>query len=384
VRACLAALVLVLGCGRQDLDLLQRVEQGDRCEAFVTEAECDENAALGCSFQPNDVGCPSADTACAPGLCRGGHPFVRTAERGFFLNGAPFRFVGVSSWALLPGMTCTVRPVEQRDAWITQAYDALVASRTKVARLYAFQSATGPTGDDFAFFDSSVRAARRAGVRLLFILDHAGGECTQGSRRDEAWFAGGYRSPDGEYVHSYRDYVVELARRYRDEPTVLGYTLLHSLGGAEPATLSKFVSEVGELLHGVAPYQLVSLDLYGDPTPSWVELQQLPVVNFVDIDDYDAEPEAPLRAELLEALARIDKPAVVGEGAFSIDSADVNALSRRASRVRGRMAEWKSAGFAGALLWAYEPGWSNASEEFDARADDPLLQPQGVVAEAPW
>lgn len=388
MKARLAALaLLLLGCGREDLDLLVQVEGGDRCLAFETEAECDENASSGCSFQPNEVGCLSTDPSCRPGACRGGDPFVRRVERSFFLNGAPFRFVGVSSWALLPANDCSAVRVEERETWITQAYDDLVSSRTKVARIYAFQNAAGPTGEDFTLFDSSVRAARRAGVRLVLTLDHARGECTKppGASRNEAWYAGGFRSPDGEYVRSYRDYVELLARRYRDEPTVLGYTLLHSLGGADAQTLSTFVTEVGQLLHGVAPNQLVSLDLYGEPTASYVELQQLPVVDFVDIDDYDfAEPEEPLRPELFEALSPIDKPIVVGEGAFLVDTVTAEAMERRASRAQGRMAQWKSAGLAGALLWAYQPGWSGVSEEFDARAEDPLLQPNGVVAQAPW
>lgn len=386
MRRGVAALSLVLaGCGREDLGLLERVHEADRCLAFSTEAECDDNVALGCSFQPNPQGCSSTDASCRPGQCRGGDPFVRRVERSFFLNGAPFRFVGVSSWALLPATSCSAVKPEQREAWLTRAYDDLVASNSKVARFYAFQSAAGPSGDDFSLLDQVVRIARRAGVRLLLTVEHSGGECTQGLRRDEAWYAGGFRSPDGDYPLSYVEYAKALASHFRDEPTVLGYTLLQSLGGAEPQTLGAFVTEMGQLVHGVAPNQLVSLDLYWDATPSFVELQQLPVVDFVDIDDYDfAEPEEPLRADLLEMLAQIDKPAVVGEGAFRVNDMSTEAYEKRATRARGRVAEWKSAGLDGALFWAYQPGWSSASEEFDARPEDPLLQPGGVLASAPW
>ncbi|RYZ08471.1 MAG: hypothetical protein EOO73_08475 [Myxococcales bacterium] len=386
MRAGVAAVSLsLLGCGREDLELLERVQRADPCLALVSEAECDGSAARGCSFQPNERGCLSTDASCQPGQCRGGDPFVRRVERSFFLNGAPFRFVGVSSWALLPATSCSMIKPEQREAWITQAYDGLVASDSKVARFYAFQSAAGPSGEDFTLLDSAIRAARRAGVRVLLTLDHAGGECTQGVRRDDAWYAGGFRSPDGEYPRSYRDYVEAVARRYRDEPTVLGYTMLQSLGGVESQTLSAFVTEIGQLLHGVAPNQLVSLDAFWDATPAYVELQRLPVVDFVDIDDYDfSEPEEPLRADLLEALAQVDKPAVVGEGAFRVSESSAEALENRAARARGRMAEWNSVGLNGALFWAYQPGWSGASEEFDARAEDPLLQPAGVLASAPW
>ncbi len=384
-----AALGLV-GCGRQDLDLLLRVEQADPCLMFTTESDCDDNVLLGCSFQPNEVGCLSADTSCHPGLCRGGDPYVRRVERSFFLNGEPFRFAGVSSWALLPGTSCSGVAPDEREAWIQSAYDALVPANVKVARFYAFQGAAGPDGRDFTLLDASVRAARRAGVRLQLLVDHGNGECSEGGPREAAWYAGGFRSPDGAYARSYLEYAEALARHYRDEPTVLGYTLLQSLGSADTTQLSGFVSEVGQLLHGVAPNQLLSLDLVWGPLSeddgaAYVELQQLPVVDFVDIDDYDfAEPAEPLPAGLLTALSRIAKPSVVGEGAFRVADTSAEALELRAARARGRMAEWKSAGLGGALFWAYQPGWSGVSEEFDARPADPLLQPGGVLAAAPW
>lgn len=387
--SCLLALAL-LGCGREDLDLLVRVERDDPCLAFTSEAECADNVGLGCSFQPNETGCLSTDPGCAPGLCRGSDPFVRRVERSFFLNGQPFRFAGVSSWALLPAATCAVVSPEQREAWIQQTYDGLVPGRAKVARFFAFQDAAGPNGDDFSALDMTVRAARRAGVRLQLVLEHADGDCSQGAHRDDAWYSGGFRNPYGTYVRSYRDYAEAVARRYRKEPTVLGYTLLQGMAGADPQLMSSFVTEMGQLLHGVAPNQLISLDLAwtgpgDDGGASYVALQQLPVVDLVDLDDYDfSEPPAPLSPELLAVLAQIDKPAVIGEGAFRLDSADAPAFERRAAKARERMAQWKAWGLSGALFWAYQPGWEAVSEEFDARPADPMLQPGGVLASAPW
>jgi hypothetical protein len=105
----------------------------------------------------------------------------------------------------------------------------------------------------------------------------------------------------------------------------------------------------------------------------------------VDVDDYAFAPTLePLDPLLLEMLAKIDRPAIVGEGAFQLDSAAEPALADRADRARQRISQWHDWGFAGALLWAYQPGWSAPSEEFDARPGDPLLQPGGVVSNAPW
>jgi hypothetical protein len=392
-RGALVALALgLLGCGRQELDLLVNEQQDDDpCLSFESESECDAHVTQGCSFQPNAQGCLSTDASCRPGMCRGGDPFVRRVERSFFLNGDPFRFVGVASWALLEATQCTAAKPEDREAWMQGAYDDLVPSRSKVARLFAFQSSAGPTGIDFALFDSSVRYARRAGIRLMFILDHAQGSCSVGGERATGWYASGYQNPDGNYALSYRDFAQALAQRYRDEPTVLGYVLVQALGGgSDGSTLPGFVSDMGQLLHGVAPNQLVSLDLPwngggGDDGASYRALQELPGVDLVDIDDYAFAPTLePIDPALLETLGKIDKPAVVGEGAFQLDSDAPAALAERAERARQRIVQWHDWGFSGALLWAYQPGWGAASEEFDARPEDPLLQPGGVVANAPW
>jgi mannan endo-1,4-beta-mannosidase len=381
--------LLLLGCGPADLDLLASVQQRDPCLGFTSERDCDANLALGCWYQPNEVGCRSTDASCQPGACRSGDPFVRRVERSFFLNGVPFRFAGVSSWALLPATSCSGVKVDERQAWLERAYDELVPGRTKVARFFAFQSAAGPSGKDFSLLDAAVRAARRAGVRLQLILEHASGGCSQGAERNDAWYTAGFRSPDGDYALSYQDYALAVAQHFRDEPTVLGYTLLQSLGvgSATPQSLQGFVSDMGERLHEVAPYQLVSLDLvWGRLSPEeYAGLQGLGVVDFVDIDDYDfADPSEPVSPELLAAIAPLPKPAVIAEGAFELEGDDRASLERRAARASGRMAEWKSAGLSGALFWAYQPGWTAVSEEFDARADDPMLQPGGVLDRAPW
>jgi hypothetical protein len=386
--AALVFALSALGCGRQDLDLLVSTQTEDPCLAFETEDACRANAAQGCSFQPNVEGCLSTDPNCRPGLCQGGDPYVRPVGRSFFLNGDPFRFAGVSGWGLLQGTQCTSSKPEEREAWMQQAYDGLVPSRTKVVRVFAFQSSAGPDGRDFTLFDASVRFARRAGVRLQFVLDHAQGNCSVGGQRENAWYAGGYLGLDGNYTRSYREFAEALALRYRDEPTVLGYVLLQGLGGADPTTMTKFVNDMGQLLHGAARRQLMSLDLTwdgADAAANYRALQELSVVDLLDVDDYQFQDSlAPLDPVLLETLASIDKPAVVGEGAFLLDGNDTAALARRAQKARERLANWNQWGFAGALLWAYQPGWSAVSEEFDARPEDPLLQPGGVVTNAPW
>lgn len=383
------ALALVGGCGRHELDLLIDTERPDPCVSAATQEECSERAALGCSFQPNPVGCASTDPACAPGACRLGDPFVRAVEGKLLLNGEPFRPVGVGSWGILQVGQCASALPEERELAIERAFDGLIASRTSLVRAYAFQSMAGPSGTDFALLDAAVRASRRAGTRLMLMLEHGHGDCSDELVRDDEWYRTGYLVPGGGYALSYRDYARAVAERYRDEPTVLGYGLLQSLAADDPAALRAFVDDVGQLVHGVAPSQLVSLDLgYYSSGASldgpFVELQSLPVVDLVDVDDYQIEEWTPLDPALLTAVAAVGKPAIIGEGAFGIFGFEPEHFQARATRVEQRMLEWRDAGFDGALLWNYLPGWQDLSEEFDARPEDPLLQADGVLANAPW
>ena len=388
--SALAASLFVCSCARHDLDLLVPSREPDPCEAFSDAQACNSQTVLGCSFQPNESGCPSTSATCPVGTCRSGDPFVRRVQQHFLLNGKRFRFVGVSSWGLLQPEPCATVKLADRQAWLQQAFDDLVPTGAKVARFFAFQSSAGATGADFSLFDTAVAAARRAGVRLIFVLEHGDAGCSQGQPRDTAWFTSGYQRLDGSYARSYREFAGAVAERYRDEPTVLGYVPLQGLGSADPAATTNFVNDVGQLLHTLAPNQLLSIDLSwsltkADAGNSYRQIQGLPSVDFVDVDDYSLTADAePLDPELLNALHQIDKPAVIGEGAFKLQGRGQSAFDARAELARQRMLTWQDAGFVGALLWAYLPGWSAVSEEFDARSEDPLLRPGGALQNAPF
>lgn len=377
---------LCAGCANERLDLLTRVGTSDACETFTDESACNAQTALRCRYQPNSDGCQQNDPNCAPGMCRSGDPFVRVRDRSFFLNGAPFRFVGVSSWAMLQPAPCAGVPAGQREAWVEDAYDGLVPARAKVARFLAPQSSAGPSGTDFKLLDAAVRGARRAGIRLQIILETSSIDCSSPVPRDSAWYNGGYREREATYALPYLEYALNVVTQYKDEPTVLGYVLMHGLGGADASALTNFVSDMAPRLHGIAPDQLLSLDLVwpgaGEEAATYRALQSLPAVDFMDVDDYTS-PQ-PLDPTLLDLLAEIDKPAVVGEGAFNLTDGSEADLRARADAAAQRMQEWKGWGFSGALLWAYDPGWTAPSEEFDARRTDPLLQAGGVLDHAPF
>lgn len=395
--ACWFAVLVggALGCGRLDLDLLVRTSEPDACVERVDADSCAERTGVGCSWQPNDPGCSSRTPGCAPGACRKGDPFVRRVETKLLLNGQSFRFVGVGAWGLLQPGRCRSVEENEQEAWVEQAFDELVPAQATVARLFAFQNVLGAGGRDYTLIDRAVASARRAGIRLLLVLEHDQGDCSQGGARDEDWYRAGYLAPDGSYALAYREHVRALGERYRDEPSVLGYQLMQGLGGQDPSVLTSFISDVGQLLHGVAPSQLIALGLRWpesadtgtdpDAAARFLQLQRLPAVDFVDVYDYSyALGKPPLDPNLLAALESIGKPAIVGEGSFQIAGFAPEQFQARAALASQRMQLWYDAGLNGALLWAYQPDWEVLSEEFDARPEDPLLQPGGVLASSPW
>jgi len=394
-RAVVTALALSFecgGCAPTSLDVLEPT-----CSEFTTESACKDHLSLGCRFQPNPEGCRIDDPNCAPGICRSGDDaYVQPAVGGFSVGGKPFRFVGVSSWALLQPVGCASKIDDSVD-WARIAYDELVPAGVKVARVLAPQSTVGEKGTDYRLFDAALSGARRAGIRIQFVLGVHKGECNLGpeSEHDAAWYESGYRQNEPPiYALSYREFAANTATRYKDDPTVLGYTLLHGFGAAydiDSTILTNFASDMGQLLHGIAGKQLLSLGYtwHGNAAEDLAKyhaLQSLPVVDFIDVDDYifNPTPVPPLDPGLVAELKQIGKPAVIGEGAFVLHGLHMDDFNARANMARARMEEWKRGRFAGALFWAYDPGWKEQSEEFDARQEDPMLQAGGVIASAPW
>jgi hypothetical protein len=325
---------------------------------------------------------------------------VEVTDRTFSLSGKSFRFVGVSSWAMLQPGGCGSAMKgqdgwEERVEWVERIYENLIPAGVKVARVLAPQSTAGDGGTDYTLLDAALSGARRAGIRVQIVLGVHQGECNllPDSQHDAAWYKSGYRQNEPKYALSYREFAANTVTRYKDDPTVLGYALLHGFDASnnvDSTTLINFATDMGQLLHGIAGKQLLSLGYtwHGnapDDLAKYHALQNLPVTDFIDVDDYTTQSSLmPLDPALLEELAGINKPAVIGEGAFVLRGIDRDSFEARGEMARMRMEQWKRGGFSGALFWAYDPDWKELSEEFDDRPIDPMLRPNGVIASAPW
>jgi hypothetical protein len=301
----------------------------------------------------------------------------------------------VGAWGIARPQGCAW----QEEISVPEAFDALVQARVTVLRIYAFPDVAGPNQDDFERLDALVEEARRSGIRLLLLLDHGHNSCSGVPDRDDAWFGGGYQTPDPGLALALPAWAERVARRYRDEPAVLGYTPTHGLYGANAEELYAFAEHLSGILKSEAPDQLVTLEasagsdgttLSGDAPTPYERLHSLDTVDFVSVVDYsDRHPDVAAHVDAVPIVsAALGKPAVVTEAGFVLTETSLS-LTDRAARADKRIGQWYAGGFAGAVLWDFYPGWqppqgTDVTYSFDGRAAEPLMGPTGVLSRAPW
>jgi mannan endo-1,4-beta-mannosidase len=256
--------------------------------------------------------------------------------------------------------------------------------------VWAFQSFCGATGTDYSALDQVVRFARAAGVRLIFVLENMRDDCSKG-KRDDSWFRSGYREPYGGYALSFPDFAQGLVAHFRDEPSILAWEIMHEAGGGDSAAMLDFATQMTTVVRSTDRNHLIvfgsdngdSVATRIDGSPSaYSTLHGLDTVDMIDAQDFFAE-ESPM-TPAVEASCRVaqslHKPCFVGASAVSLSGTSTQAFSVRASQVSNKAQAALDAGFAGYLVYAFTPGWQNASFDFDARSNEPLAGGSGTLA----
>ncbi len=394
--------LLASGCGPQFADPVSKGPAADPCLAWATEAECVADAAHGCRVAPNLVGCLTTDSGCTAHSCRGGNPFVGAGGQTLQLHDEPFRFVGVNSWGIAWAPDgCQIRSFADQDAALTRVFDDLVNMRASIARIWAFQPYAGPSGTDYSRFDKVIEYARRANVRLIFVLENGRKDaCSKGDVRTDQWFATDYKAPYDDNALSYPDYVTGLVTHYAAEPAILAWELMHQAGATDFAALNAFVVDMSGRIRGIESKHLISIGLNGgdetaatsrtDGTPSsYQKLHEHGTVDLVDFHNFlslDSALQVSLPSEnSAESIAKsLDKPIFLGALAITVPDNSTTSLQKRANGMKLQIDSAFANGYAGVLLYDYYPYWSTTegTTSFDSRPTDPLGGPNGVLANA--
>ena len=340
--------------------------------------------------------------------------FVERAGRSFQVDGEPFRFVGFNLYdaAASDLYSCSPRTRltdDELDDAMTYMRDRAGAT---VLRFWAYQTYTAG-GTDFSGVDRVIRAARRAGLRVVPVLEDGPGHCSTGERDvarsavdGDTWYTQGYKRPYGDARLSYRDYVRVVAEHYRDEPTVLAWMMMNEAetdarNQGDRTALADFALDIAGVIRSADRRHLITLGTQGNGAPGtsgpdFTQIYGQAGLDFAEVHDWGrygsdtaampggtsdgglpdagsaecAARTAPIACSF-SAAAELDKPLVVGEA--GITATDAAGRSRRAGLLAAKIDAAFAAGAAGYLVWHLN---SAATDGYDIvpADDDPAVE----------
>jgi len=336
--------------------------------------------------------------------------FVTRSGSTLQVDGREFRFVGFNLYDAAASDIYSCEPrTRLDDAALDAAMTQVADAGGTVVRFWAYQTYTAG-GTDWSGVDRVIDAARDHGLRVLPALEDGPGNCSTGPPGErltdlpgESWYAEGYRQPLGRAALSYRDYVARITHHYRDEPTILGWSLMNEAETTARdadgrSVLVDFARDVSAVAHEADPHHLVTLGTQsngapGASGPDFTAVYSLPGLDFAEVHDWavwgsdteampGAEPDGSLpgpdqcqdlHADIacsFAAARALGKPLVVGEAGITARSQD--ARRTRAELLAPKIEAAFRAGASGYLLWQLN-GTNTDGYAFIVGSDDPTF-----------
>jgi mannan endo-1,4-beta-mannosidase len=322
--------------------------------------------------RPGAPGQPRATARFTPAPAVSAGQFVQRNGTQLVLNGQPFRFTGFNLLnANSDGSTCG--PAMNNGPALDQALSAWGPGQ-KVMRSWFFQSmATSDGKRDWSAFDHTLSVARAHGVRVIATLGNQWGICDDGQYKSADWYKAGYRTDKTGGIATYRDWVAEFAKRYRDDPTIM---ILQFMNEAETGTapnsscvwegttyLRAFVDDIGQLVRDLDPNHLRSLGTIGKGQcgaagDDYVTVHASPGIDICEFHDHDT-PTEPLPGDQWNGLptrlhqcGALNKPVFVGEVGLTPEAA--GSLKGRADAFKRKFTAGFKAGVVGEVAWAWQ------------------------------
>lgn len=310
------------------------------------------------------------------------------------LDGQPFRPIGLNIYNANSNGSC----------WYDMAHgstldDALnaIGPGKNVIRAWFFQSLATANGQrDWSAFDHTLSVARAHGFKVMATLANQWADCEPAAGyKSETWYTSGYKAVDPGGTVSYRDWVQEVAARYKNDPTVLAWQLVNEpeilpQKGGDCSTvpestavnvLSSFAADVSGAIKSVDPNHLISLGTIGNGQcgaqgGDYKTVMSTPTLDLCEFHDYTPSQLVPgdqfngMQVRINQCNA-VQKPLLVGE--LGVKPSDVgNTFTARANVIASKLCAQLTAGVAGELLWAWDKDGS-LLDNFDIGPSDPVL-----------
>jgi probable HAF family extracellular repeat protein len=320
--------------------------------------------------------------------------FVGRCGAKLTLTDQPYRPLGINIYNANSRSNCWYDMVNG-----TTLDDSLtsIGSGANVIRAWFFQDLATTNGQrDWTAFDHTLAVARAHDVKVIATLGNQWPDCEPlAGYKNTAWYSGGYKQPDPGGTVSYRDWVQEVATRYRDDPTILAWQLLNEpevlpaqggdCGTVPESTaynlLSSFAADVSAVIKRADPNHLVSLGTIGSgqcgaQSDDFTRLMEIPTLDLCEFHDYNQTDFVPgdqfngLRTRI-NACNALRKPLLVGELGI-IPNQVGGSLTDRANVIAGKLCAQLTAGIAGMLVWAWDKDGSTVNN-YDIGPGDPAL-----------
>jgi mannan endo-1,4-beta-mannosidase len=337
-------------------------------------------------------------------------------------NGKPWRFAGYN-------IPCQNVFQSYQDGSLSQYLSSIQQnSGGNVIRVWFFQSEGGP--GNWADFDGVISTFKALGLRAVVTLSNQFQTCDEPSpttsEKSLAWYQSGYRSPDGGYSMSFRDYATAVAAHYANEPTVAFWQLVNEAEAptisatgqvtcdeaAAASALRAFSDDMVSAIHSVDPNHLVNLGTQGSgqcgTAGSDYQYVYGGTLDLCEYHDYGqpgvSEPSS--LASDVAACRALGKPIFVGESGIPNDvqpdgsppattcSPDYPAcdpsqpditqdtLDQRAAFFQAKLQAADQAGIAGYLIWVKSPYYTDTTDGYAIANGDPteaVVQQYGLL-----
>lgn len=295
--------------------------------------------------------------------------------------------------------------------------DIKVNSKANVVRMWWFQSEMGTGSDPWAPFEQIVAVAKAHGIQIIATLTNEWNTCDEpnppNTQKTLAWYQGGYKTPEGGYALSFKDYATQMSAHFAGEPTIAFWQLVNE--AEAPAAdasgnltcdnskgmlaLRSFSDQMANALHRVDHHHLVNLGTSGtgqcgtsgSPAYRYVYGGAL---DLCEVHDYGA-PAVALSTGPNSISRRINDCHALGKAIFvgesgipsnvqpdgSSGTATVTSatLTQRASFFKAKIDAANSAGMVGYVIWYKSPFYTPFTEQYSIGEGDPT---EVVLADA--
>jgi mannan endo-1,4-beta-mannosidase len=362
------------------------------------------------SASPSPVPSPSPLPSPSPS----GSGFVGRNGTQFTLNGQPFRFVGFN---LFDAAATDRYKCAWWDRYTDQELDQALGTMREqagasVLRVWAFQSYTA-SGTDWSGLDKVIALARKHDMKIIPVLENGPVDCTNyGSAKwqnGDTFYGNAYRR---DYLYGYPlslpDYIDRIVGHYKDDPTIMAWTIMNEADTGDKDGLYTFASVLSAQIKALDPNHLVTLGtqsngVSGSSGADFIRLYSLSTLDFAEGHDYafwasDTDPlpgsadgktlpdprspgclttdyipnNAKIACSFAQAQQILGKPYLVGEAGVRGGS-DPTARQRRADLLDAKMNAFFANGGGGYLVWQ----WNRIldTEQYDILIDtnDPFL-----------